>query len=260
MSAMTNLANQFRATLFLASRDAYVKAAFVLPALYAGVAVIASLLAPLVPEANLRILYEDSLLTLASLSARFGTCLAVLGLAQHDVSALGLRAATVSQGGRAGYVASRMVLALVVDCALALWAVALSALLLALPVTVLQGVPVAELALAVLAHALTGWAYAAFGLLLVWLAPQSRGFATTLFMAFLAGAGLLDLVLLVPAMVVSLFSQGLASNVFLAVANLMPSTLLQGDTVQLARLAPLCAVYVTICWLLAWRRMARASI
>ncbi|NEM83745.1 hypothetical protein G3V89_23525, partial [Escherichia coli] len=51
---MTNLANQFRATLFLASRDAYVKAAFVLPALYAGVAVIAALLAPLVPEANLR--------------------------------------------------------------------------------------------------------------------------------------------------------------------------------------------------------------
>lgn len=257
---MTNLKNQLRATFYLASRDAYVKAAFVLPALYVGAAVLMALLAPLAPEGNIRILYEDSLPTLTSLSARFGTCLAVLGLAQHDVSALGLRAATVSQGGRAGYVASRMLFALVVDCALALWAVALSAPLLALPVTVLQGTPPAELALAVLAHALTGWAYAAFGLLLVWLAPQSRGFATTLFMAVIVGMGLLDLVLMVPVMVTLPFSQGLAFHIFQATQNLMPGTLLQGATASLARLVPLCAVYVTICWLLAWRRMARASI
>ena len=257
---MTNLANQLRAALYLASRDAYVKGAFVLPVLYVGVAEIAALLALLAPEANLQILYEDSLLALASLSARFGTCLAVLGLAQHDVSALGLRAATVSPSGRAGYVASRMVLALVLDCALALWAVALSVPLLALPVTVVQGTPAAELALEVLAYALVGWAYAAFGLLLVWLAPQSRGFVTTLFMAFLAGAGLLDLVLLVPVMVTLPFSQGLAYHIFQVTQNLLPSTLLQSATVPLARLALLCAANVTICWLLAWRRMARASI
>lgn len=254
---MTNLANQIRAALYLASRDAYVRGAFVLPALLVTATV---LMALVVPSGYLSIVFEDSLLDLVRLATSFGTCLAALGLAQHDVSALGLRATVASSGGRAGYVASRMIFALVVDCALTLWAVALSAPLLALPVTLVQGTPAEELALAVIAHALVGWAYAAFGLLLVWLAPQSRGFVTTLFMAFLAGAGLLDLVLLVPAMVVSLFSQGLASYVFLAVADLMPSTLLQGAAAQLTRLAPLCAVYVTICWLLAWRRMARASI
>ena len=107
---MTNLANQLRAALYLASRSAYVKGAFVLPALFVVPTILLELL---FPDADMHVIFEGSLLSLVRTGALYGTCLAMVGIVTHDVSSGGMRAAILTACGREGYVASRVILALV---------------------------------------------------------------------------------------------------------------------------------------------------
>ena len=81
---MTNLANQLRAALYLASRSAYVKGAFVLPALFVVPTILLELL---FPDADMHVIFEGSLLSLVRTGALYGTCLAMVGIVTHDVRA-----------------------------------------------------------------------------------------------------------------------------------------------------------------------------
>lgn len=96
---MTTLANQLRSAFFLASRDAYVKGAFVLPAL---LAVSTILLVLLFPDANMHVMFESGLLGIVRTGALFGTCLSMAGIVTHDISSGGLRAAALTGRGRGG--------------------------------------------------------------------------------------------------------------------------------------------------------------
>ena len=254
---MTNLANQLRSALFLASRDAYVKAAFVLPALFAAPVVLRELL---FPEADMHVMFESSLLGLVRVGTLFGTCLAMAGVVTHDVSSSGLRAAALTRSGRGGYVASRVILALVLAVTLGAWCALLGMPLRLGPGVGLEGTPAVELSLRVVAHVMVGWVYAVFGMLLLWLTQRPRGFASTLFAAVLLGAGLLNVVLFVPVMVLIPFSQGLAFEALQLIAPILPSGLIGDLFVADFRLIVLPAVYVCVFWVLACRVMARASL
>ena len=94
------------------------------------------------------------------------------GIVTHDVSSGGLRAAILTVRGREGYVASRMILALVLAALLGLWSVLLSMTLLLAPGATFEGMPAGELALRVVAHILMGWTYAVFCMLLLWLSRR----------------------------------------------------------------------------------------
>ena len=254
---MTALANQLRAALYLASRDAYVKGAFVLPALYV---VLTILLMLLFPGANMHVIFEDALLGLVRTGALFGTCLAMAGIVTHDVSSGGLRAAILAERGREGYVASRMILALLLTVLLGLWSVLLGMTLLLTPGVAFEGMPSGELALRVVAHVLVGWTYAAFCMLLLWLSRRSRGFASTFFVAVILGAGFLNAVLFVPVMVLIPLSQGLAYEALQLIVPILPSTLLGDTFVADARLVVLPIVYAAVFWALAYRVMTRAQL
>ena len=254
---MTTFANQLRAAFFLASRDAYVKGAFVLPALRA---VLSILLMLLFPDANMHVVFEEAVLGLVRMGALFGTCLAMAGIVTHDVSSGGLRAAILTVRGREGYVASRMILALVLAALLGLWSVLLSMTLLLAPGATFEGMPTGELALRVVAHVLMGWTYAVFCMLLLWLSRRSRGFASTFFVAVILGAGFLNVVLFVPVMVLIPLSQELAFEALQLIVPILPSTLLGDTFVADARLVVLPAVYVTVCWALAHCVMTRAQL
>lgn len=254
---MTTFANQLRAAFFLASRDAYVKGAFVLPALRA---VLSILLMLLFPDANMHVVFEEAVLGLVRMGALFGTCLAMAGIVTHDVSSGGLRAAILTVRGREGYVASRMILALVLAALLGLWSVLLSMTLLLAPGATFEGMPAGELALRVVAHILMGWTYAVFCMLLLWLSRRSRGFASTFFVAVILGAGFLNVVLFVPVMVLIPLSQELAFEALQLIVPILPSTLLGDTFVADARLVVLPAVYVTVCWALAHCVMTRAQL
>ena len=255
---MTTFANQLRAAFFLASRDAYVKGAFVLPALCA---VLSILLMLLFPDANMHVVFEEAVLGLVRMGALFGTCLAMAGIVTHDVSSGGLRAAILTVRGREGYVASRMILALVLAALLGLWSVLLSMTLLLAPGATFEGMPAGELALRVVAHILMGWTYAVFCMLLLWLSRRSRGFASTFFVAVILGAGFLNVVLFVPVMMVLIpLSQELAFEALQLIVPILPSTLLGDTFVADARLVVLPAVYVTVCWALAHCVMTRAQL
>ncbi len=254
---MTTFANQLRAALYLASRDAYVKGAFVLPALYV---VLTILLMLLFPDANMHVIFEKAVLGLVRAGALFGTCLAMAGVVTHDVSSGGLRAATLTARGREGYVASRMILALLLAVLLGLWSVLLGMILLLSPSVAFEGMPAGELALRVAAHVLMGWTYAVFCMLLLWLSRRSRGFASTFFVAVILGAGFLNVVLFVPVMVLIPLSQELAFEALQLIVPILPSTLLGDTFVADARLVVLPVVYVTVCWALAHRVMTRASL
>ena len=254
---MTTFANQLRAAFFLASHDAYVKGAFVLPALRA---VLSILLMLLFPDANMHVVFEEAVLGLVRMGALFGTCLAMAGIVTHDVSSGGLRAAILTARGREGYVASRMILALVLAALLGLWSVLLSMTLLLAPGATFEGMPAGELALRVVAHILMGWTYAVFCMLLLWLSRRSRGFASTFFVAVILGAGFLNVVLFVPVMVLIPLSQELAFEALQLIVPILPSTLLGDTFVADARLVVLPAVYVTVCWALAHCVMTRAQL
>ena len=254
---MTTFSNQLRAAFYLASRDAYVKGAFVLPALYV---VPTTLLILLFPDANMHVIFESGLLGIVRTGALFGTCLAMAGIATHDVSSGGLRAATLTARGREGYVASRVILALVLAVLLGLWSVLLGMTFLLGPNVAFEGMPAGELVLRVVAHILMGWTYAVFCMLLLWLSRRSRGFASTFFVAVILGAGFLNAVLFVPVMVLIPFSQELAFEALQLIVPILPSTLLGDTFVADARIAVLPAVYVTVCWVLAHRLMTRASL
>lgn len=254
---MTTFANQLRAAFYLASRDAYVKGAFVLPALYV---VLTILLMLLFPDANMHVIFEEAVLGLVRTGALFGTCLAMAGIVTHDVSSGGLRAATLTARGREGYVASRVILALVLAVLLGLWSALLSISLLLAPGATFEGMPTGELALRVVAHVLVGWTYAVFCMLLLWLSRRSRGFASTFFVAVILGAGILNVVLFVPVMVLIPLSQELSFEALQLIVPILPSTLLGDTFVADARIVVLPAVYVTVCWALAHRVMTRAQL
>lgn len=263
---MTNLANQLRAAAFLASRDAYVKGAFALPALWVAWVLLTALAAP--AGSVMMMSFESSFLSLVGWGSCFGTCLAVTGLAVHDLSSGGLRAAVVSAGGRQGYVASRAILALALAVLLSAWSALLGLLLLLVP-HVCEGASAGELALRALAHALVGWTYAVFGLLLLWLARRSRGFGGALLIAVLLGAGLLNYALMLPAIVLIPLSavvpglQEVAYGLFQLLAPLLPSALL-GSVTGVAALDPLpvmmCVACVVACLAASRALMARASL
>ena len=254
---MTALANQLRSAFYLASRDAYVKGAFVLPAL---LAVWAILLELLFPDADMHVIFEGAVLSLVRTGALFGTCLAMSGIVTHDVSSGGLRAATLTARGREGYVASRVILALVLAVFLGLWSALLNIPLLLGPSVAFEGMPAGELALRAVAYVLVGWTYAVFGMLLLWLARRARGFASAFFAALILGAGFLNVVLFVPVMVLIPLSQELAFEALQLIVPILPSTLLGDTFVADARLVVLPVVYVTVCWALARRLMTRASL
>ena len=254
---MTTFSNQLRAAFYLASRDAYVKGAFVLPAL---LAVWTTFLELLFPDADMHVIFEGSLLSLVRTGALFGTCLAMAGIATHDVSSGGLRAATLTARGRDGYVASRVILALVLAVLLGLWSALLNIPLLLGPSVAFEGTPAGELVLRAVAYVLVGWTYAVFCMLLLWLSRRSRGFASTFFVALILGAGFLNAVLFVPVMVLIPLSQELAFEALQLIVPILPSTLLGDTFVADARIVVLPAVYVTVCWALAHRLMTRASL
>lgn len=154
---MTNLRNQLRAALFLASRDAYVKGAFVLPVLLVAWMVVALFLS----DGTAWTTYELAFAGLLSVGPIFGTSFATLGLVAHDRDSGGLRASVSSKGGRTGYVASRVLLAGLLAAALTFWSAALSFVACALPGVRVDGTPAGTLALLALVRFLVGWAYAA---------------------------------------------------------------------------------------------------
>ena len=254
---MTNLANQLRAALYLASRSAYVKGAFVLPALFVVPTILLELL---FPDADMHVIFEGSLLSLVRTGALYGTCLAMVGIVTHDVSSGGMRAATLTACGREGYVASRVILALVLAVLLGLWSALLNIPLLLGPSVAFEGTPAGELVLRAVACVLVGWTYAVFGMLLLWLARRARGFASAFFAAVILGAGFLNVVLFVPVMVLIPLSQELAFEALQLIVPILPSTLLGDTFVADARLVVLPVVYVTVCWMLARRVMTRASL
>lgn len=254
---MTTLANQLRSAFFLASRDAYVKGAFVLPAL---LAVSTILLVLLFPDANMHVMFESGLLGIVRTGALFGTCLAMAGIVTHDVSSGGLRAAVLAERGRGGYVASRVILALVLAVLLGVWSVLLGMAPLLGPRVVFEGMPAGELALRVAAHVLVGWTYAVFGMLLLWLARSPRGFASAFFAAVILGAGVLNALLLVPVAVLIPLSQELAYGALQIIIPILPSGLLADAFVADARLVVLPVAYVIVFWALSRRVMARAPL
>lgn len=254
---MTILANELRSALYLASRDAYVKGALVLPALFAAAT---TLLVLLFPDANMHVMFESGVLALVRTGATFGTCLAMAGIVTHDISAGGLRAAVLTARGRGGYVASRVILALGLAVLLGVWSVLLGMAPLLGPRVVFEGMPAGELALRVAAHVLVGWTYAVFGMLLLWLARSPRGFASAFFAAVILGAGVLNALLLVPVAVLIPLSQELAFGAFQLIVPILPSSLLGDAFVADARLVVLPIAYVIVFWALSRRVMARAPL
>lgn len=253
---MTALANQLRSAFHLASRDAYVKGAFVLPALL----VVLSLLVLLFSNVNVHVMFEGAVLSLIRVGALFGTCLSMAGIVTHDISSGGLRAAVLAERGRGGYVASRVILALALAVILGAWSTLLGMPLLLCPDVAFEGMPAAELALRAVACVLVGWTYAVFGMLLLWLARSPRGFASAFFAAVLLGAGVLNALLLVPVAVLIPLSQELAFGALQIIIPILPSGLLADAFVADARLVVLPVAYVIVFWALSRRVMARAPL
>ena len=257
---MTNLRNQLRAALYLASRDAYVKGAFVLPALWVLATLLTILLTPQNADMHLVISFEQSLFTIMNAGAVFGTCFAVVGITVHDLSSDGLRASIAAGRGRADYVATRMILALLLSVVLTAWAVLLGLILLLAPGAQLGGMPLGELVLRALASVLVGWTYAAFGLLLLWLSRRSRGFGTTLLISIMLAGGLLNLALLIPMAVAVPFSQELAYDLAQLLMPLQPAALLGASAVLDPGPVVMCAAFIVAFWAISHKLMARVSL
>lgn len=257
---MTNLRNQLRAALYLASSDAYVKGAFVLPALWALAILLSALLTPRDADMHLVIMFEQALFSLVNVGAVFGTCFAVAGITVHDLSSGGLRAPIATERGRADYVTTRMILALLLSVLLTAWTVLLALVLLLVPGTQLEGMPLGELALRMLASALVGWTYATFGLLLLWLSRRSRGFGTTLLISIMLAGGLLNLALLIPMAVAVPFSQELAYDLAQLLMPLQPAALLGASAELDPGPAMMCVALIAAFWAISHRLMTRASL
>lgn len=181
---MTNLANQLRAALYLASRSAYVKGAFALPALLIAWMVVVLFLS----DGTAWTTYELAFALLLSVGPIFGTSFATLGLVAHDRDSGGLRASVGSEGGRTGYVASRILLVGVLSAALTLWSAALSLVALVLPGVSVDGTPVETLALLALVRFLVGWAYA---VICVALTSAAHGMGANFLVAYFVTQGAL---------------------------------------------------------------------
>lgn len=256
---MTNLRNQLRAALYLASRDAYVKGAFVLPTLWVLATLLTILLTPQNADMHLVISFEQALFTIMNTGAVFGTCFAVAGITVHDLSSGGLRSSIATERGRADYVATRMILALVLSVLLTAWTVLLCLLLLLAPQTIGRMDP-GEVVLRALANALVGWTYAAFGLLLLWLSRRSRGFGTTLIISIMLAGGLLNLALLIPMAVAIPFSQELAYDLAQLLIPLQPAALLGAGVALEPGPAVMCVACIAAFWAISHRLMTRVSL
>lgn len=183
---MTALGNQLRATLYLASRDAYVKGALALPALM--------LLPTLVMHAwdggrgYVTVTFEYTFAGLLDTAVVFGTAFAVSGLLQHGWDHHGWRASVVAEGGRAGFVASHVILAGVLACALTLWACLLGLVVAVVPGVAFDGTPLPELFALTFVRLLVGWAFAVVCLVF---SVGGRGLGWTIVVTYLITQGAL---------------------------------------------------------------------
>ena len=185
---------------------------------------------------------------------------AVVGITVHDLSSGGLRASISTGRGRADYVATRMILALLLSVVLTAWAVLLGLILLLAPGAQLGGMPLGELVLRALASVLVGWTYAAFGLLLLWLSRRSRGFGTTLLISIMLAGGLLNLALLIPMAVAVPFSQELAYDLAQLLMPLQPAALLGASAELDPGPAMMCVAFIAAFWAISHRLMKRVSL
>lgn len=255
---MTGLANQLRATLYLLLHDSYCKGAFVIPVLW----VVPTALIALSTQFGSLTINLDSIPALVTTGAVFGTCFAMVGLATHDLADHGLRGGCLAEGGRAGYVTSRVIVALPLAAVLALWSALLGLILLALPGATLAGVPTADVVLRALVRIPIGWAYAVIGMLLVWAARRTRGFGGVFLFTLVLTGGLLDLVVMTLVMVPAAIIQ--SSELFLAagehVRPLLMATMLAGDTPIRATTFLMPVVYAVLAGALSRRVIARAAL
>lgn len=256
MIAMSNLRNQLRAALYLASRDAYVKGALVIPVLYAGWFAWVMLMSDGYSRADFQTVY----LGVVSSGAVLGTCFATLGVSSHDLAARGLRASVTAEGGRAGYVTSRVLLAGILAVLLAVWSSLVGLVCLPLPgVTVARGTDPAALALAVVVHALVGWAFAVIALALV---RKSHGMGTVLVASYLVTSGALGYALEIPLNLGSVLlgldvtSQGI--QLLLSPFKLV--LLLREPPLGLVHALLLPVAYLVLATLLLGRRIRRESL
>lgn len=251
---MTTLKNQLRATLYLASRDAYVKGAFVLPVLM------------LVPSLILHawdggrgyvtITFEHALSGLLDAAVVFGTAFAVSGLLQHGWDHHGWRASVVAEGGRAGFVASHVILAGVLACALTLWACLLGLAVAAVPGIAFDGTPPSELAALALVHLLVGWAFAVICLVF---STGGRGLGWTIVVTYLITRGALGSTLKWALFLITGFARVGVTEAFL------DPLLLRGLVESFAitdpvRFFALPLVYLALASILFYLRVTRADV
>ena len=258
---MTGLANQLRAGLYLLLHDAYFKGATVVLAMWLS----AYGLLTLLPDDGVTFAFSlGSTFALSFRLVAFFTCFAMMGLAVHDTAAGGMRAAALAGRGRAGYVASRMLLAPLVAVVLAAVATVLLAVMGAmLPRALVPGPSaVAEVASQLPAYLLASWTYAAVGMVLVWAFPRERGIGTVLLGSVVLVTGLLETAVLMAFVIVPLaFSPELAWDLLSALQPASLSMALQGSLeVGSGYVVLLAVVYLGVAWLLAWRLWARRAV
>lgn len=256
MIAMTNLSNQLRAAAYLASRDAYVKGAFVLPIL----AMVMLALMVLLSGGYAWVAFDTSLTGCLSVGTVFGTSFAMLGLVSHDRESHGMRASVATECGRAGYVVSRVVLSGVLAASLALWSVVCSLLALALPGTIVVGMSPGVLALLVLTRFLVGWAYA---LICISLIGQAHSMGANFFAALFVTGGVISYAVLMACSifwtVVLRAALPEAVSNFIALMSMSDITSVMPEVLT-PRLVLLPLFYLVVAGALLFARTARRSL
>ncbi len=276
---MSPMLNQIRSTLYLLSRDAYLKGAVVLPMLVLAVMLGIPALVALNGTSTMAVLWGSLVRMLLSVGTVFGSAFAMTGLVTHDTATRGLRAACLAERGRGRYVASRLLAAGAVALALAAWSS-----LLALVCRLLPGVSgysplmvpssadgpasLGELVPWALVAAFVGWAYSAVGMLLVWAREDGLGFLGVCVLTFLLVSGILESLLSTLALIVcaalsadptvqlGLFVSCLPSGAWAMGA--LP--LVSGDSARAALVLVVPLVWVALGGALSWARLARRNL
>lgn len=276
---MSPMLNQIRSTVYLLSRDAYLKGAVVLPVLVTVVALGVPALATMNGTGTMMVSWSSLARTLLSVGVVFGTAFAMTGLVTHDTATRGLRAACLAERGRGRYVASRLLAAGAMALALAAWS-SLLALVggllpgvsdcssLMVPSTAGGPASLGELVPWALVAALVGWAYAAVGMLLVWAREDGLGFLGVCVLTFLLVSGILESLLSTLALIVcatlaadptvqlGLFVSCLPSGAWAMGA--LP--LVSGDSARAALVLVVPLVWVALGGALSWARLARRNL
>lgn len=258
---MTGLANQLRAGLYLLLHDSYFKGAVVVLALWLSLYGVLELL----PSGDMVfVLSLESTFSSALWMVAFLTCFAMMGLAVHDTFADGMRASALAGRGRAGYVASRMLLAPLVAVALAAEVAVLLAVMGATLPRVLAPDPaaVAEAASRLPAFLLCAWAYAAVGMLLIWAFRRERGLGTVFFGSAVLVTGLLEscvmmLIVIVPLIVSPEAAWGLFSALQSASLSMALQRVFEAGVGHVVLLA---VAYLACAWAVAGRLWARRAV